>query len=277
MSRDTVIRSVAAIAAIATSFGSNAHDFWIQPGTFRPQIDEAVSITLLVGDSSSRQRSQIRSRRITRFDSIGPGGERTDRRSALTLHEPQHDGELRWKTAGTHVLILETDNRAESYLPAERFNAYLAEEGLTPALQHRQLARRTDAEGSERYSRRAKTLVQVGGTAESDSFSMFTGLSLELVPEANPYATPRAARLPLRVIHEGQPLAGALVKMIDLGRNLTVVDRFTSDAEGRGSFAMPSDGEWIVSVTWTKVLPEAEGVDFETVFSTLSFGFAQGQ
>ncbi|MBB6096330.1 putative GH25 family protein [Povalibacter uvarum] len=270
-----MIRSLAAIAVTA-SFGSNAHDFWIQPATFSPRIDEAVSITLLVGDPSSRQRSQIKSKRITRFDSIGPSGERTDRRGVLTLHEPQHDGELRWKAPGTHVLILETDNRAESYLPAEKFNAYLAEEGLTPALRHRQLTGRTVAEGSERYSRRAKMLVQVGGAADSNSFSMPTGLSLELVPEANPYATPPAARLPLRVIHEGQPLAGALVKMIDLRGNLTVVDRFTSDAAGRGSFAMPSDGEWIVSVTWTRVLPEAEEVDFETVFSTLSFGFSPG-
>lgn len=280
MTRNQISRSHPAIAALAAclcSCQAGAHDFWVQPATFWPQVDEAVSIQLLVGDPSSQQRSQIRSKRIVRFESIEPNGARTDRRGALRLHEPQHDAELRWSRSGAHVLVLETDNRAQSYLPAESFNTYLAEEGLTPALQYRQLNGRTAMEGSERYSRRTKTLVQVGAIAESDSFAKPAGLSLELVPEANPYSKPRHDRLPLLVIYEGEPLAGALVKLIDLRRNLTVADRFRSDADGRGSFAMPSDGAWIVSVTWTKVLADAEDVDFETVFSTLSFGFPEAR
>lgn len=276
MTRGTIRSLLSAIAAMAAGFGSSqtgAHDFWLQPETFWAQIDEPVPIRLLVGDPSSQQRSQIQSRRITRFESIAPNGERTDQYGMLKLHGPQHDGALHWQHPGTHVLIMETDNRAESHLPAASFNAYLADEGLTPALQHRQLNGQTGAQGSERYSRRAKTLVQVGAMIDSVSFAKPAGLSLELVPEANPYAKPRSDRLPLQVIYEGKPLAGALVKLVEVDHNLTVADRFRSDADGRGGFTMPSEGEWIVSVTWTKALPESEDVDFETEFSTLSFGF----
>ena len=266
------IAAIATIASLGSYPAANAHDFWIQPETFWPEIDGAVAIRLFVGDPSSQQRSQIRAKRIVRFESIAPNGARTDRLDELRLHEPEHDGELRWHAPGTHTLVLETDDRAESHLPAERFNAYLAEEGLTPALEKRRLAGRTLADGSERYSRCAKTLIRIGtGSADSAAIEP-AGLSLEVVPEANPYAQPRPDRLPLRVIYEGKPLAGALVKLIDLRHNLSVVDRVRSDADGRMSFDMPPEGEWMVSVTWTRALPDADEVDFETVFSTLSFG-----
>jgi hypothetical protein len=37
---------------------------------------------------------------------------------------------------------------------------------------------------------------------------------------------------------------------------------------------MPTSGSWLLNVIWTKVSPRTEETDFETVFSSLSFGFA---
>ena len=42
--------------------------------------------------------------------------------------------------------------------------------------------------------------------------------------------------------------------------------------EGRTSFTMPDTGTWLLNVIWTKALPRSEETDFETVFSSLSFG-----
>jgi retron-type reverse transcriptase len=36
---------------------------------------------------------------------------------------------------------------------------------------------------------------------------------------------------------------------------------------------MPRDGIWLLNVIWTKPLPSSRDTDFETVFSSLSFGF----
>ena len=86
------------------------------------------------------------------------------------------------------MLVLETDARAQSHLPAIRFNDYLKVEGLTPALEQRELTHRMSADGSENYSRRAKSLVQVG-TREVASQGQVTeplGLPLEIVPEQKP-------------------------------------------------------------------------------------------
>jgi hypothetical protein len=36
---------------------------------------------------------------------------------------------------------------------------------------------------------------------------------------------------------------------------------------------MPRSGSWLLNVIWTKPLAASDETDFETVFSSLSFGF----
>jgi retron-type reverse transcriptase len=36
---------------------------------------------------------------------------------------------------------------------------------------------------------------------------------------------------------------------------------------------MPSSGTWLLNVIWTKVQPRSAETDFQTTFSSLSFGF----
>jgi uncharacterized GH25 family protein len=145
-------------------------------------------------------------------------------------------------------------------------------------LEQRARLHRTDADGSERYSRCAKSIVQVGppGAGSQDQVSKPVGLPLEIVPESNPYGVPRSATLPVRVIYAGHPLAGALVKLTDLNNDASPFEVHLSDHDGRASFTMPNSGTWLLNVIWTKALPRSEETDFETVFSSLSFGFKEG-
>jgi uncharacterized GH25 family protein len=76
----------------------------------------------------------------------------------------------------------------------------------------------------------------------------------------------------VRVLYEGRPLAGALVKLTDLAHDAAPLEQHRTDGEGRAGFVMPTGGAWMMDVVWTKPLTD-EGVDFETVFSSLSFGF----
>jgi uncharacterized GH25 family protein len=160
-------------------------------------------------------------------------------------------------------------------LPAIRFNDYLRVEGLTPALEQRARTHRMDADGSENYSRRAKSIAQVGppGTTSLTQVTTPLGLPLEIVPERNPYTEPRLATLPIRVIYEGRPLAGALVKLTNLEQDAAPLEVHLTDNMGRASFTMPKDGTWLLNVIWTKALPSSRDTDFETIFSSLSFGF----
>jgi uncharacterized GH25 family protein len=252
-----------------------AHDFWLQPSEYWISPNALTPMTLQVGHGPFRQRSPIPARRITRFQAIAPNGIVVDLHDRLQLGQAAEDGDFRLATPGAYVLVLQTDDGAQTHLPAIRFNDYLKAEGLTPALQQRARLNQMDRDGSERYSRCAKSIVQVGpvGAGPQSQVSKPVGLQLEIVPEANPYRVPRPESLPVRVIYAGHPLADALLKLTDLNHDASPFEVHLTDHDGRATFAMPSAGSWLLNVIWTKALPRSEETDFETVFSSLSFGF----
>jgi uncharacterized GH25 family protein len=254
------------------------HDFWVQPGEYWLAPGIATPVTLQVGHGPYRQRSPIPARRVTRFAAIGAGNRILDLSERLHPGDPSEDGSLQFPAAGIYVVVLQTDNRAQSHLPAIRFNDYLQVEGLTPALEERQREHRMDADGSEIYSRHTKAIVQVGRATRTvmsaEWITQPLGLPLEIIPEVNPYADPRPAALPVRVLYEGQPLPGALVKLTELEHDAEPLETHRTDSSGHATFALPNQGTWLLNVIWTKPLPKTEETDFETVFSSLSFGFS---
>jgi uncharacterized GH25 family protein len=254
-----------------------AHDFWIQPGEYWLAPQTTTPMTLLVGHGPFRQRSPIPRNRITRFSAVTPAGNLVDFRGTLHPGDTTADAEIPFPSPGGYVLVLETDNRAESHLPAVRFNDYLRVEGLTPALERRARTGRMDVDGSENYSRCAKALVQIGpfSAASSSQVTKPLGLPLEIIPEQSPYAEPRPGSLPIRVLYQGQPLPGALVKLTNLEHDDAPFEMHLTDRSGRTTFVMPKVGTWLLNVIWTSPLPASRDTDFETVFSSLSFGFAE--
>ncbi len=267
-----------ALAVLALGFQSavpaEAHDFWIQPSSYRIEPQATVPITLQVGHGPFRQRSPLPLNRITRFEAVTPGGAVIDLRGNLHLGRSDDDGELQLREPGTYLVVLETDNRAQSHLPAIRFNDYLRAEGLTAALEQRVRSHRMEADGSENYSRRAKAIVQVGRqSAEPQTqVTRALGLPLEIVPDVSPYAVPKPSAFPVHVLFEGRPLEGALVKLTNLAHDAEPVETHLTDKYGRTSFAMPNSGTWLLNVIWSQPLPGTRETDFETIFSSLSFG-----
>lgn len=258
--------------AILLCLPVQAHDFWLRPERFSVSPGASVPLTLQVGHGPFRQRSQIPLRRITRFAAIGIDGGAIDLRPFLHPDASADDGVLTLAQPGTQVLVLETDRKAQSHLPALRFNDYLRAEGLTPALLERERGKRTNAEGSESYSRCAKVIVQVGPDV-SGRVTSPAGLPLEIVPGLNPHALQQSGRLPVQVLYFGKPLAGATVKFTNLDHDAEPFETRISDGGGRAEFTMPKSGRWMMNVIWTKARPRGSDTDFETVFSSLSFGF----
>ena len=266
-----------ALAILAASCVSPAlaHDFWVQPSAYWTPAGASTPMTLQVGHGPARQRSPIPLRRIVRFETIGPDGAVTDQRGRLQPGGPLKDGDVALRKPGTHVVVLQTDDLAQTHLPALRFNDYLRAEGLTPALADRTRRGRTDRDGSENYSRCAKSILHAGsaGAGAQAQATRPVGLPLEIVPEISPYAAPRSSLLPVRVLYQGRPLAGALVKLTRLEDDANPLETHLTDRSGRAVFAMPSSGTWLLNVIWTRVQPSSAETDFDTTFSSLSFGF----
>jgi uncharacterized GH25 family protein len=161
-----------------------------------------------------------------------------------------------------------------SELPAIRFNDYLKTEGLTPAIRARARSGRTNSSGREYYSRRSKALIQVGRRTPTDDrlATRPIGLTLEIVPLRSPYSLLADRILPLQILFEGRPLPGALVKLTLLESDSLPQHSVRSDALGRVRFKIPQTGSWLVNVVWTKPIASRD-VDFQTTFSSLTFGY----
>ncbi len=266
-------RLCAIIIAAAMAFPAAAHDMWLQPTKFWLERPGISMVTTYVGHGPDRERWSVAADRVLRLRSVGPGGVVTDQRGRLGA-AMNRDAGIMLATPGVHVIALES-GYAESNLPAARFNGYLQDEGLIPAIEARRRAGQTGRPGREIYNRRAKALVQVGPvtTTPQPQVVRAVGLALEIVPERNPYRLDGAKLMPVRVFYQGRPLAGALVRLTDLRADAKPAQSILTDKDGRAIFKARHSGLWQMNVVWTKPLAENPKADFETTFSSLTWGF----
>ena len=276
VSRVLTLASLLATAWTCNAEVAVAHDFWVQPASFWIAPQTSILTSIQVGHGEFRERWTADASRISAFYDVGPKGV-TDHRTELRVGSMQQDHLLKFSTPGTHVLVLQT-NHAQSELPGLRFTSYLKDEGMTPALELRAREKTEEMPGREIYSRRAKALVQVGpaGSQLQPQVTRPIGLSLEILPEKNPYTLGNGEPLPVRVIFEGRPLAGALVMLTNLDFDGRPVAKVRTDADGKAVFSVPRTGLWQLNVVWTKPIKGNPKADFDTTFSSLTFGFPRG-
>lgn len=260
--------------ALAAAASASAHDLWMQPSRFSLPAAASVPVSILVGHGQARENWGIRGDRIILFRSMGPDGRVSDLMPLLRPNVAPPAIGLNFAQPGTHVVAMQS-NHSESELPAARFNDFLKEEGLTPAILNRQRTGTGGKAGRELYSRRAKTLIQVGkpNAASSAPATKRLGLALEIVPERSPYTLASGEKLPVRVFYEGKPLPGALVKLTNLDADAKPTATQRTDRSGRAAFSLPRNGKWLLNVVWVKPITGNPKADYQTTFSSLSFGY----
>ncbi len=261
-----------ALSFILVSTPALAHDFWIQPLRFQVEPGTALPVTFQVGHGKFRERWSNNDR-ITLLGDFFERSRR-DRRGDLRSSGPA-DFVTRFAPAGLHVLGMQT-SYAFSQLPGVRFNDYAKEEGLALILAARERARTTRKPGRERYSRRAKALIQVGRQSASGQ-TLATkpiGLKLEIVPDRNPYALDSTRMLPVHVLYNGRRLPNATVKLTNLRSDERPVAIAVTNRLGQARFRVPASGEWLLNVVWGEPVRNDPRVDFDTTFSSLTFGYA---
>lgn len=261
----------AIVATLTLSGAAAAHDFWLQPRAFHAKTGEPVPITLQIGHGAQRKRWQGGEDRMVQLVSFGPDG-RTDLRPGFRALGAAVDLAPEFTRPGLYVVAMQTDH-AVSNLPAGRFDDYVREEGIAPIQLRRGRANR--APGREIYSRRAKTLLQVGARSDrpDSRATRAVGLRLEIVPERDPYALGPDLRLPLHVQYRGRRLPGALVKLIDLNNDARPRATAITDRAGRAVFSVPASGHWLLHVVWSEPVSGDPRAEYDTTFSSLTFGY----
>ena len=248
-----------------------AHEFWIEPAAWTAAPGAVLALRLRVGEPFAGEPLPRDPAHLARFTAVGGEGERPIPGAAGV--DPA--GMLA-AGPGAYVVVYGSHPGALR-MDAARFDAYLAEEGLESIRRERERRGEQDLPVRERFSRCAKALIRVGEVAaEGALFLRPVGLALELVPEADPTRAPAGSELPVRLLHEGEPVAGALVAAVPAGRPAARVTART-DATGRVVLPLGEPGAWLISAVHMLRAPAGSGTDWESLWASLTFETRGGE
>lgn len=261
---------VAALATLMISAPALGHDVWMQPQRFQVRPNAPLPVTFLIGHGPFRD-NWLNNKGVILFVDKFNGGTRD---AIKDLADGPPDAITQFSRPGIHILALQS-RFAFSELPSIRFNDYAKAEGLVTVLAARAREGTMANTGRERYSRRAKAIVQVGSvTAKDQEFATKPiGLKLEIVPEVSPYALGPSRVLPVRVLYDNKLLPNATVMLTNLADDAKPLQTVVTDKSGRAQFKIPVGGNWLLNVLWSERVKGDPGFDFDTTFSSLTFGY----
>lgn len=252
---------------------ARAHEYWLSPSVHSPAPGQSVEIGALAGTGFRGEPKPWSPARAVRFVA------RTAK--ALDLRTLGRPGDLVWARlvpsdpGGT--LVAYESNFASIELPASEFDAYLRLEGLDGPLAAR-AAGGDRLPVRERYRRCAKTWLAGEDAARA---SRPVGMPLEIVPLDPPGA---GAELRLRLLWQGRPLAGALLKawrspFTAAGVAADPASRDScgvawqqrTDARGEARVPLAADGEWMVAGVQMVASGDRRVADWESSWASLTF------
>jgi Domain of unknown function (DUF4198) len=257
-------RLVGVGVAVWMAGAARAHEFWIKPATFRPAVQTPVRVELRVGDAIPGEGVMRDESKIISFAAAGPGAS-GEARPIAGLDGKEPAGIARFVEAGVYVLGYRSGPSGVE-LPAEKFESYLREDGLEKIIARRAERGESGRPGREMFSRCAKAVVGAGGTV-GEGFDRVLGMRLEIVPERDPLGMRSGEALPCRVIFEGAPARGVLVRAMGEGGERVSA---RTDEQGRASLRLDAPGLWVVSGVEMVEAPAGLGVEWESLWASLS-------
>ena len=271
----TVIKFISALVLTtclcSLSAVSAAHDFWLEPDKFNAETGQNLSILVKIGHPHDRILWPVNPHRVISLRSVGPHGLQ-DHQSSLRKIKRSKALPISYDKAGIYIMSIET-TAALSELPADQFNSYLDEEGLTPIKLDRLRRGATQTSGTELYSRRGKAIIQIGEPSDVNPVHVTQpiGMTLEIVPMQNPATLQAGEKMTSKVYYRGEAVSGISVGLVDLLGEDGGVATAISNNEGVVAFDRPVAGTWMQHAVWADAMEDTSRADYDTVFSSLSF------
>jgi uncharacterized GH25 family protein len=241
-----------------------AHDFWIEPESFRPQQGARVALRLYVGQDFKGDTNPYIPELIERYVAVSDRGER--RIAGVAGDDPA--GAFIPDAPGVTVIGYHSAKYPLRFDSLAAFEQYLTQEGLE---QHLTLARKRHAVKDlvfENYTRSAKSLV-LTAPADGRLSDRTLGLPLELIAEAFP-ETRAGGALRVRLLFRGKPLEGALLVASNKQGPQHKL-RARSDKDGRVEFTLPRPGVWLLTSVHMLPAPLLSRADWESTWASLTF------
>jgi len=258
-------------ALVAPAF---AHDFWIRPARFSTEPNQRVAIDLRVGEHFHGEAVARNPDKIARFCALHA---QLPELSIPGIEGRAPAGYFGAPSAGLWTLGYRS-RPSSIELAAEKFESYLAAEGLEHVSALRKQRGASGRPGKELYSRCAKSLVCVGAPrAENASeLARALGFPLELFAHADPYRLHAGDELELLLVFNGAPLANALVGCVREGAPERE-QRLRSDARGCVRFVLEQAGVHLVHAVHMLPAPPESGADWESLWAALTFELPASQ
>lgn len=219
-----------------------------------------VALAVHVGQDFKGERVIYLPELFERYVYVGHGGERPVR--GVPGDEA---GRIPAVEAGLTVVGYRSIRDRVSFDTPEEFAAYLNKEGI-------------DLPGTRRperppireiYSRAAKALIHAGPVRAGPADRPL-GFRLEIIAERNPYGLRPGEALPVRLVYENRPLAGALVVAFTRDRPLSKL-RARTDARGRARLALDRPGIWLLTAVHLVPAPPGADAHWESTWASLTF------
>lgn len=259
------------LCLLALSMPVRPHEFWLAAQPDAPSAGGPVEVSLHVGEYFEGGLVAVTSSHAAsvRLHSKGgvedltariPGGTAL---RGLTLSLPR---------PGSYLLAYES-HPSQVVLSADKFHAYLHDEGLDAIIGQREASGTAGSPARERFRRSAKLLLGAGGRTDA-TFSRVTGQRMEIIPVNDPLAA--APGDPLRFVlrFDGKPLAGALLKAWHRRGGQTLVIRSVTDADGQAMLELPFAGPWLLGAVHMRPVSDSPDLDWDSFWGSLSFSMA---
>ncbi len=248
----------------------DAHEFWLLTKKFQYKIGEEMNVEFMVGENFQGESWDLSRHKV----------ERLEIHTGITVKNLIKDVKdikgknlsYKFDREGTHLVAMESDY-AFIELEAEKFNAYLEDDGLENMLDERKQSGRLKDGAKEYYKRFAKLIVQSGAKLDY-TFRRSAGFRYEIFPLENPAALKSGDYLDCRVVWEGKPAASVMVKVWSHVGNRIFLQNIYTENDGTIRFPISSYGPWMVSSV--KMIPsEKEGADYQSHWASLVFEIKQ--
>jgi len=256
------VKRIAIVVIASLAPLARAHDFWIEPSTFRPAVGQMVSTSLRVGQEFIGEPIP----RSAQFIDSFVVREGTKEKEVIGFENRDPAGYIRVEQPGLAVIGYRSKaNPLE--LDAAKFEEFLKNEGLESISAIRAQRHETAKPDRERFYRFAKSVLNTGATANWQPATQSFNYRFEIIPETNPCAgTP----LRVRLMFEGKPLAGALVTALHRD-DASARIRIRSDKNGRVTLNLPKNGVWLIKSVQMVPAPAGTNADWESLWASLTF------
>lgn len=245
-----------------------AHEFWLMPSKFRLNLNETFNLQLFVGEDFMGDIWANRKKRLLKL--VHHTNNLQKDLTALALKSDSLPMPLKFDTEGTHLLSMESKNSFIA-LEADKFNDYLVDDGIENIYELRKQKGELNKPSKELYRRCAKTLIQVGSKFD-ETYKKNTQMTLEIIPQKNPYQMQVGDEMIVKVLFKNKPLPNKMiVAWHKTDTEKTTHQKLKTDAEGILKMKLDKSGYWMISTVHMVEVKNNPDANYQSYWGNLTF------